>query len=94
MNNILKEEKTKLYALSFIQNPAVLYKVSEIEEHNGKLGNAIRAMELAIGLLEMHGAEKHVIKRYQDRLEKLSRTRSTCKKGSCNRCRSYPNFFN
>ena len=72
VDNALKDDKTKLYALSFIQNPAALYKVSEIEERNGKLSNAIRDMELAIGLLEMNGADKQVIKRYNDRLDKLN----------------------
>lgn len=69
--NVLKEERTKLYVLSFVQNPAALYKTSEIAEHDGRLDSAMRDMELAIGLLEMHNADKQVIKRYNDRLEKL-----------------------
>jgi hypothetical protein len=69
--NAMKDERTKLYALSFVQNPAALYKTSELAERDGKLDNAMRDMELAIGLLEMHGADKAVIKRYSDRLEKL-----------------------
>lgn len=32
---------------------------------------AIRETELAIGLLEMHGADKQVIQRYSDRVNKL-----------------------
>lgn len=66
-----QDERAKLYTLSFIQNPAALYKISEIEERNGKVDNAMRDLELAIGLLEMHGAEKQVVKRYADRLEAL-----------------------
>ncbi|GEM_PF-3028355 len=69
--NALKDERTKLYVLSFVQNPAALYKTSEIAERDGKLENAMRDVELAIGLLEMHGADKQVIKRYNDRLDKL-----------------------
>jgi len=65
------EERTKLYVLSFVQNPAALYKTSEIKEREGKIDSAIRDVELAIGLLEMHSADKQVIKRYYDRLEKL-----------------------
>ena len=69
--NTLKEERTKLYVLSFVQNPAALYKTSEIAERDGRLDSAMRDMELAIGLLEMHNADKQVIKRYNDRLAKL-----------------------
>ena len=69
--NALKDERTKLYILSFVQNPVALYKTSEIAERDGKLDNAMRDMELAVGLLEMHGADKQVIKRYNDRLDKL-----------------------
>ena len=68
----LKREQAKLYFLSFVQNPAALYKTSEIEEREDKLSNAIRDMELAIGLLEMHGADKQVLRRYYSRLEKLN----------------------
>jgi len=69
--NALKDERTKLYVLSFVQNPAALYKTSEIAERDGRLDSAMRDVELAIGLLEMHGADKQVIKRYSDRLTKL-----------------------
>lgn len=69
--NAMKDERAKLYALSFVQNPAALRKTSEIAERDGKLDNAMRDMELAIGLLEMHNADKQVIKRYNDRLDKL-----------------------
>ena len=63
--------KSKLILLSFVQNPAALWKISEIEETEDKTANAIREMELAVGLLETHGAEKQTIKRYSDRIEKL-----------------------
>lgn len=63
--------KSKLILLSFVQNPQALLKISEIEETEGKLDNAIRETELAIGLLEMHGADKQVIKKYSDRVNKL-----------------------
>lgn len=67
----LETPKTKLYLLSFVQNPQALYKISEMDEAEGKIDNAIREIELAIGLLEMHGADKQVIQRYNDRLTKL-----------------------
>ena len=66
-----RKEQTKLYLLGLVQNPAALYKASEAEERDGKLKNAIRDMELAIGLLEMHNADKQVIKRYYGRLDQL-----------------------
>jgi hypothetical protein len=46
----------KLFALGLVQNPAALYKYSEVEEAARETDNAIREMELAIGLLEMHNA--------------------------------------
>ena len=66
-----KNERTKLYILSLVQNPAVLFKTSEIAEREGALDSAIRDIELAIGLLELHGADKQVIKRYNARLDML-----------------------
>lgn len=64
-------EQAKLYILSFVQNPAALYKASEVAERESRMDSAVRDMELAIGLLEMHSADKLVIKRYYGRLEKL-----------------------
>jgi hypothetical protein len=66
-----RNERAKLYMLSFVQNPVALYKTSEIAERDSKLDSAVRDMELAIGLLEMHSADKQIIKRYSDRLDKL-----------------------
>jgi len=62
---------SKLIVASFVQNPRALLKISEIEEAEGKLDNAIRETELAIGLLEMHGADKQVIQKYSDRVSML-----------------------
>lgn len=66
-----KDEKTRTLLLSFIENPAALYRASEIDEKNGKLASAVMEMELAIGLLEMHNANQQVINRYTLRLNKL-----------------------
>ena len=71
LSKTFKEERTQLHLLSFIQNPAVLYKTSVMDEEEGKLKEAVRDMELAIGLLEMHGASSSVIARYNERLLKL-----------------------
>lgn len=72
----LETPKSKLILLSFVQNPQALLKVSEIEESEGKIDNAIREMELAIGLLEMHGADKQVMQKYTDRVKKLTAKKS------------------
>ena len=71
LTKIFSEEKTKILMLSFIQNPEVLYKLSEIAERNGSTSGAIRDVELAIGLLEMHGADRRIVERYSDRAIKL-----------------------
>lgn len=71
LGKILKEEKTKVLMLSFIQNPDALYKLSEISEDNGCIRCSIRYVELGIGLLEMHGADRLAVKRYSDRVRKL-----------------------
>ena len=67
-----KDEKTRVTLMSFIQNPAALYRASEIDEKAGKFDNAVRDMQLAIGLLEMHNANQLVIKRYTTRLDYLN----------------------
>ncbi len=74
-----KDDRAKLYALSFIQNPAALYKTSEIAEREGKIDSAIRDIEMAIGLLEMHSADKLVIKRYYERYERLAKLKLEAK---------------
>jgi hypothetical protein len=68
---ITRDERTQIYALGLIQNPAALYQISLLDESKKQYGGAIRHMQFAIGLLEMHGAEKAVLKKYQDRLEAL-----------------------
>ncbi len=67
-----KNEKTRVALMSFIQNPAALYRASEIDEKAGKFNDAVMEMQLAIGLLEMHNANQLVIKRYTTRLELLN----------------------
>lgn len=67
-----KGEKTRVALMSFIQNPAALFRASEIDEKAGKLNDAVMEMQLAIGLLEMHNANQLVIKRYTTRLDHLN----------------------
>ena len=54
--------------------------MSETDESKGNLPNAIRDMEVAIGLLEMHGANNQTIKRYSDRLAMLKAKKTTPEK--------------
>lgn len=68
---ITRDERTQIYALGLIQNPAALYQISLLDESKKQYSGAIRHMQFAIGLLEMHGADKAVLKKYQDRLEAL-----------------------
>lgn len=67
-----KDEKTRTLLLSFIENPAALYRAAEIDEKNGKLASAAMEMELAIGLLEMHNTSPSVIKRYTTKLDQIN----------------------
>jgi len=67
----LDNPMTTLMLLSLVNNPRALLKASEIEEGEGKLDQAVREMELAVGLLEMHGASEQTLSIYQNRLEKL-----------------------
>jgi hypothetical protein len=67
-----KKEKTRVALMSFIQNPAALYRASEIDEKAGKLNDAVMEMQMAIGLLEMHSANQLVINRYTTRLDQLN----------------------
>lgn len=64
-------ERNKALAMGLVQNPAALYKASELAEQQGFPDAAIRDMELAVGLVELHAADKRVMKRYSDRLEAL-----------------------
>ena len=67
----LETDQNKYIALTLIQNPRILWKMSETDESKGNLQNAIRDMEVAIGLLEMHGARLEVLQTYQNRLQTL-----------------------
>ena len=68
---IPETEQNKLILLSFIQNPYVLWRLSEIEEAKGKNENASKYLEAAIGLMEMHGASEKTTEKYRVRLSKI-----------------------
>ncbi len=75
----LETDQNKYIALTLIQNPRILWKMSETDESKGNLPNAIRDMEVAIGLLEMHGARLEVIQIYQNRLQALENKKTNAK---------------
>ena len=72
IKNSVPKEKNKILLLSFVQNPAALYRVAEIDEREGNLEYAIIDIELAIGLLEMHGATQQAIEKYTKKLQLLN----------------------
>jgi hypothetical protein len=75
----LETDQNKYIALTLIQNPRILWKMSETDESKGNLQNAIRDMEVAIGLLEMHGARLEVLQTYQNRLQALENKKTNAK---------------
>ena len=75
----LETDQNKYVALTLIQNPRILWKMSETDESKGNLPNAIRDMEVAIGLLEMHGARLEVLQTYQNRLQTLENKKNNAK---------------
>jgi len=75
----LETDQNKYITLTLIQNPRILWKMSETDESKGNLPNAIRDMEVAIGLLEMHGARLEVLQIYQNRLQALENKKANAK---------------
>ena len=75
----LETDQNKYIDLTLIQNPRILWKMSETDESKGNLPNAIRDMEVAIGLLEMHGARLEVLQTYQNRLQTLENKKNNAK---------------
>lgn len=70
----LKDEKTRFRVKGLLTtNPAVHWRVSLIEEHDGNLKAAIDEIELALGLLELHSAHRAVKEKYLARLQELNR---------------------
>lgn len=65
-------DQTRIVLTGFlVGNPAVYWKLSEMQEQKYEYERAQENMELALGLLEMHGADQEVRRRYGARLEHL-----------------------
>ena len=69
---IPETERNKLILLSFVQNPYVLWRLSEIEEEKGNIKNASTYIMAAIGLMEMNGASDKSLNKYYERLVKIN----------------------
>jgi hypothetical protein len=70
----LQEERARVRLRGlFTHNPAVHYRISLIEEKEGRLATAIDEIELAIGLLELHSSDRAAKDRYAARLQDLKR---------------------
>jgi len=68
---IPETEKNKLILLSFVQNPYVLLRLSQIEIENKNYTKAQIYLESAIGLMEMHGASDKALLKYENELKNL-----------------------
>ena len=70
----LNDEKTMVRLKGLLTtNPATHYRVSVIEENSGNVTAAIEEIELAIGLLEIHNADRAAKEKYAMRLQELKR---------------------
>jgi hypothetical protein len=70
----VRDEKTRIRLKGLLtNNPAVHYRVAAIEEAKGNLDAAIEEIDLALGLLELHGADRTAREKYQTRLQELKR---------------------
>ncbi len=69
-----RDEKTRVRLTGLLtHNPAVHYRVAAIEEAKGDLEAAIQEIELALGLLELHAADRAAQEKYRTRLQELKR---------------------
>ncbi len=69
-----RDERTRIRLKGLLTtNPAVHYRVAAIEEAKGNFAAASEEIELALGLLELHGADRQTKERYLARLQELKR---------------------
>ena len=67
----IESDKNKLYLISLIQNPRILWELSLIEEEKNNLHKAKRYMKAAIGLIEMNQSNETIYYKYLKRLKDL-----------------------
>jgi hypothetical protein len=74
IRDALREDRARLRLRGFFtNNPAVHYRISLIEEQQGRLETAVDEIELAVGLLELHSSDRAAKDRYAARLQDLKR---------------------
>ena len=67
-----RREEVRIRLLGLItSNPAVHMRISHIREQKGDLQGALDELELAIGLFELHAADKRAPERYVTRRDEL-----------------------
>ena len=59
--------------LSFIQNPEALSIASDRDLFREKFDDAQLKLEIALGLLEMHGASQQLINQYESRINNIKK---------------------
>lgn len=83
IRNAARDEKTRIRLKGLLtNNPAVHYRVSVIEEAKGNFEVAIEEIELALGLLEVHAADRATREKYQSRLQELKRKQGSQPQGA------------
>jgi len=71
VKDFLSERANQALLLSFVQNPVALLIASDRDIEKKRFAEAELKLELAIGLLEMHGATKSRMQAYNDKLTAL-----------------------
>lgn len=69
-DTFMSHRENQALILSFIQNPVALTLAGDRDVDQKRYEDAALKFELAIGLLEMHGAAANTIRPYQERLQK------------------------
>jgi len=72
-NDFVSKRENRAMVLSFIQNPVALKISGERDLEHKNFADATLKFELAVGLLEMHGASPATIRPYQARFIEASK---------------------
>jgi hypothetical protein len=74
VRKVTRDERTQVRLRGLLtHNPAVHFRAAALEEERGDLKDAIEEIELALGLLELHSADRAIQEKYQARLQELKR---------------------
>lgn len=72
-NEFISKKENRALVFSFIQNPVALTMSGERDMERKNYEEATLKFELAVGLLEMHGASPATLKTYQARLQQAQK---------------------